>query len=78
MLAYPSQEQRNVILTPISSVGRLVALARRQFAADNCGARAAALTFSSLLAVVPLLAVGFALLQRCRPSTKRSAWQRAS
>ena len=60
MLTYPSQEQRNAVLTRITNVGRLVALARRRFAADNCGARAAALTFSSLLAVVPLLAVGFA------------------
>ena len=60
MPTYPSQEQRNVVLTPITNAGRLVALAGRRFAADSCSARAAALTFSSLLAVVPLLAVGFA------------------
>ena len=60
MPTYPSQEQRNVVLTRITNAGRLVALAGRRFAADNCSARAAGLTFSSLLAVVPLLAVGFA------------------
>jgi membrane protein len=60
MPTYPSQDQRNTVVARITNVGRLIALARRRFAVDNCGARAAALTFSSLLAVVPLLAVGFA------------------
>ncbi len=61
MATDPTLRENNRVQTVISAVGHLVAFVAQRYAADHCSARAAALTFSSLLAVVPLLAVGFAV-----------------
>jgi membrane protein len=60
MATDPSRKENKGVQTVVAAVGQLIALVAQRYATDHCSARAAALTFSSLLAVVPLLAVGFA------------------
>ena len=60
MATHPSQAENRDLRTIVTTVRQLFLTVAQRFVADHCSARAAALTFSSLLAVVPLLAVGFA------------------
>ena len=60
MATYRSREDNKGIRSGVTAIGHLVVFVARRYGADHCSTRAAALTFSSLLAVVPLLAVGFA------------------
>ena len=49
------------VLDALSDTGRFVGYAIRRFGADRCPESAASLAFTSLLALVPLMAIGLAL-----------------
>ena len=52
------------LATAVKHVGRFLKLLAQQFNRDHCTTATAALTYTSLLAVVPLLAVGLILFQK--------------
>ena len=57
---------------------RVPILALEYFFADNGTVRAAALTYTTLLAIVPMLAFAFASLRGTGPRDARSGWPRAA
>ena len=57
----PLQERPGVVLKA-EAVGRFLVYAGQRFIADGGPAQAAGLSYASLLAVVPLLAVGLSFL----------------
>lgn len=57
-------QQQSWFITVIKQLGRFLRLLVRQFRRDHCNQATAALTYTSLLALVPLLAVGLVLFHK--------------